>query len=580
MTLEEFHAQLRAETQSEIGDRIGSDPYPYAETVFCETVMHHMADNGMTFDPKPCHVLRKAGNATLRLSGYAVSDDGEDLDLFVTLYNGSETIAPVPDVDTRTAADQCLRFIKQCVEGRLSDIVKPTDDEYELVMTIRDTYAALDQIGIYVITDGMAKTKNFKPREIGGKTIKLEVMDIERLYRHMSEGRPRDELVVNFEEACGAAIPCIYVPAIDEEYDYALAAIPAAALRTVYEKYGPRLLEANVRSFLSQTGKVNKGIRDTLRDRPERFMAYNNGIVVVADEAMFDASGGGLKWLKGMQIVNGGQTTASIYFTKKKFPQTSLDRVRVPAKIIILKNLADELEETLIADISRYANSQNSVKSSDLYANRPYHVELERLAISTFLPDGVGRWFYERAAGSYNVLLSRDGTTPAKLRQLKESIPVSRKFTKTDLAKYLHAWDGKPDLVSRGSQKNFESFMLDLAASSPSPDVQYFKRTVSKIILFKTAQKMIRPAFPAFQANITSYTVSLVADRLREKIDLDDIWQRQALPAGLTAQIETWSKEVNSKLHATSNGRMISEWGKKPECWNAVQSGEYSTPVY
>src|SRR4029453_15439568 len=145
------------------------------------------------------------------------------------------------------------------------------------------------------------------PREISEKTIKLEVMDIERLYRHWSAGKPRDELVVNFEEVSGGALPCVYVPGQMTDYDYALTVIPGEALRFVYEKYGARLLEANVRSFLSATGKVNKGIRDTLRDAPEHFMAYNNGIVIVADEAHLGKTtdgGPGILWLKGMQIVN------------------------------------------------------------------------------------------------------------------------------------------------------------------------------------------------------------------------------------------------------------------------------------
>src|SRR5262249_53012806 len=140
--------------------------------------------------------------------------------------------------------------------------------------------------------------------------------DIERLHRHWSEGKPRDEIVVNFEEVSGTALPCVYVPGEESGYDYALTVMPGAALFFVYEKFGARLLEANVRSFLSASGKVNQGIRNTLRDDPERFMAYNNGIVIIADEIRLGQTSDGspgIAWLKGMQVVNGGQTTASIY---------------------------------------------------------------------------------------------------------------------------------------------------------------------------------------------------------------------------------------------------------------------------
>ncbi len=233
------------------------------------------------------------------------------------------------DTETKAAAEQCLRFVSKCADGKLSVHIDPSSDPetYDLAKTIEELYSKFNQIRIYVITDRQAKAKQFKPREVAGKTVKLEVIDIERLHRHWSAGKPRDEIVVNFEEVSGTALKCVYVPGERSNYDFSLTAIPGETLFAIYEKYGARLLEANVRSFLSVTGKVNKGIRDTLRNDPEHFMAYNNGIVIVTDEAKLgtDSSGTeGLLWLKGMQIVNGGQTTASIYFTKKKrFPDGS-----------------------------------------------------------------------------------------------------------------------------------------------------------------------------------------------------------------------------------------------------------------
>jgi hypothetical protein len=588
MELEDFLRQTQAEIKSEIGDRLGApgDTYPYPESVFTEVVMQHMSDVGMTFEPEVCHYSAKVGNANLRLSGYAVSDEADQLDLFISLYGGVDTVTPIPDSETKTAAEQCLRFLGKCAEGRLAATMDESNDAYRLARTIQDCYTNLEQIRLYVLTDRYAKAKNFKPREIQGKTVKLEVMDIERLHRHWSEGKPRDELVVNFEDVSGGALPCVYVPGEAADYDYAMTVIPGDALRFIYEKYGARLLEANVRSFLSVTGKVNRGIRDTLKYDPERFMAYNNGIVLTADEVHFGRTldgGPGILWLKGMQIVNGGQTTASIYFTKKKSPEVDLRRIRVPAKIIVLRMKDSAEEEALIANISKYANSQNSVKLSDLSANKPFHVELEKLALSTYCPDGVGRWFYERAAGSYNVMLAREGTTPARLRQLKEAIPPARKITKTNLAEYLNAWGQKPHLVSLGSQKNFERFMEDFKAPEgqdmPLPDVAAYKHMIAKAIIFKVTQRLVRRMFSAFQANVVAYVVSLLSNRLGHKLDLDRIWLQQSLSVKLQQQIQTWAKEVDRVLHQTSEGRMISEWAKKPECWDAVLDASYSAPI-
>ncbi|MBR0816305.1 AIPR family protein [Bradyrhizobium liaoningense] len=581
MTLEEFLVQTQGDVRKLVSERMAEGGYLKAEAAFTDVVMQHLSECGMTFDTRPLHIERKISGAMLKLNGYAVSDDADQLDLFVTLYAGTDTVESIPDSEVVKAAEQCLRFLGKAADGTLANAIDPSDDAYELCLTIRDCYAELEQIRVYVITDRQAKTKSFKSKEVAGRSVRLEAMDIERLYRHWSEGKPRDELVVNFEEICGSAIPCVYVPGEDEDYDYALTAMPGNALRLLYDRYGARLLEANVRSFLSQTGKVNKGIRDTLRDAPERFMAYNNGIVLIADEASFSRTSDGstgLSWLKGMQIVNGGQTTASIYFTKRKHPEVDLGRVRVPAKVIILHRHDPESEDILIGDISKYANSQNAVKVSDLSANKPFHIELEKLALATYCPDGVGRWFYERASGSYNVMLAREGTTPAKLKKIREMLPSSRKFGKTDLAKYIQAWSGNPHIVSLGSQKNFDRFMSDpeSAAASVSLDVAGYKQLIAQAIIFKAVHKIVLAGdFNQAQANITAYTVSWLAEQVRDKISLESIWQRQSISPQLSAFAKVLASRMDEVLRQTAAGAQISEWAKKEECWARVQSGTF-----
>ncbi len=582
MELSEFLLETQAEVRAQM-----SDGSPFAEMVFSEVVMQHMSEIGMTFEPVVCHFTGKVGNAALRLSGYAMSDDADQLDLFVSLYGGVEELTPIPDADTKMAVEQCIRFLSLCAEGKMAQKLDPSDEVLSLALTIQDIYNGLEQVRVFVLTDKVAKAKSFKTREIAGKSIRLEVMDIERLFRHWSEGKPRDELVIDFNEVSGSPLPCVYVPGEADEYDYALTAIPGEALRFVYERFGSRLLEANVRSFLSVKGKgVNAGIQNTLRTNPGHFMAYNNGIVLVADEVRYEKTKDGaigIAWLKGMQIVNGGQTTASLYFAKKRFPETDLSRVRVPAKIIVMRVQDPAKEEALVSDISRFANSQNAVRQSDLSANKPFHVEVEKLSLTVYCPDGIGRWFYERAAGSYNTLLSREGTTPAKLKVLKEAIPPSRKITKTDLAKYINAWDRKPDVVSLGSQKNFDRFMASLSGEDseeiPMPDVAQYKAMIAKTKIFKDTQKLVRPMFQAFQANVAAYVVAVLSDRLGDKIDLDRIWIRQGVSQELLSQIGIWAREVNDVLHRTAGGRMVSEWAKKPECREAVISATYSEPA-
>lgn len=582
MELSDFLRETQAEVQSQM---VEGSLYP--EMIFSEIVMQHMSEIGMTFEPVVCHFKGKVANANLRLSGYAMSEELDQLDLFVSLYEGANELLAIPDADTQLAVEQCLRFLTLCAEGKIAPKLDPSSDVHSLALTLHEIYDGLEQIRVFVLTDRVAKSKNFKTKEISGKSVRLEVMDIERLHRHWSEGKPRDELVIDFTEVSGMPLPCVFVPGDGEDYDYALTAIPGEALRFVYEKFGARLLEANVRSFLSVKRQgVNAGIQNTLRNTPGRFMAYNNGIVLVADEirlAKTNDGSAGIAWIKGMQIVNGGQTTASLYFAKKKYPETDLSHVRVPAKIIVMREQDPVKEEALVSDISRYANSQNAVRQSDLSANKPFHIEVERLSLSVFCPDGVGRWFYERAAGSYNTLLSREGTTPTKLKALKDAIPASRKITKTDLAKYVNAWDRKPDIVSLGSQKNFDRFMATMTVTEGEPtpalpNVADYKNMVSKAILFKATQKLVRPMFQAFQANVAAYVVSVLSDRLGDRIDLERIWVRQAVSQELLSLISIWAKEVNEILHKTAGGRMISEWSKKAECRDAVLSASYSSP--
>jgi hypothetical protein len=587
MELIEFLRNTQLEVREELAARAAeaSEETPFPELVFTEVVTRHMADIGMTFEPQICRYMARIGNSTLRLSGYAISDDLDQLDLYVSLYDGCDEVMAIPDSETTRAAGQCARFLEECVSGALLRKMDQSHDAYPLVQTIEQAYPSLEQIRVYVLTDRKAKTRTFQAREIQGKTIKLEVMDIERLFNHWQSGKPRDELVVNFSNDCGGPLPCVWVSSDDAEYDYALTAIPGEALRYLYEKYGPRILEANVRSFLSQTNKVNRGIRDTLREQPERFMAYNNGVVIVADEANLERAADGspgIAWLKGMQVVNGGQTMASIFFTRKKYAGVDLSKVRVPAKIIVLRRTDELSEDGLIADISRYANSQSAVKGSDLFANKPFQVQMEKLAMTTYCPDGVSRWYYERAAGSYKVMLDREAKSAADRRRLQDSMPPARKLTKTDFAKYLCAWMQMPDLVSLGGQKAFPAFMKQMTPDDSEtvalPDVAQYKRMIAQVIIFKSADRLIKPRFPAFKANVTAYTVALVSHLLGDRIGLDAIWERQSISPQLGKQILVWADEVHALLQDSAKGRMISEWAKRKDCWEVMLDHVLSVP--
>lgn len=591
MSLEEFHRHFRSDLQNTLGERVeaGEGPFPSEELVFAEKVMEHVADAGICDEPVVCHWNGKVGNARLRITGYALSPDETALDLFVTHYQGTEELHDLRDSDITATASEGVRFLLRAASSNLETKIDPTHPVRDLVATIRSRWNDIDRVRVFVITDGRTKTKRFSNKVVHEKMVAIEVMDMERVFRH-TEGKPRDELALSFVQSIGRPLPCVHVPDSDADYEYALTAIPGQLIRDLYLRFGTRLLEANVRTFLGNKRAVNKGIVETLRKEPEHFLAFNNGLVLVCDEAAFERSEDGnlgLSFMKGMQIVNGGQTTSSIYFASRDHRTIDLSHVMVPAKIIILKGAQDEARERLISNVSRYANSQNAVKMSDLSANRSFHVQLEKLANSTWCPDGATRWFYERAAGAYNVMLLKEGTSAAKRRKLQEMIGSRRKLTKNDVAKYHEAWRGKPNNVALGGEKNFAAFMTALDDDPtivPNPlDTHWYRTMIAKVILFKAIESMIKTKdakeiFRQGYVNIATYVVSIVADRLGDRLDLEQIWMQQGISRGLRNLLWEWAVTVNAEFNRIAPGQQFSEVAKRAETWAQVRAAEFPTP--
>jgi hypothetical protein len=592
MSLEDFHRDFRIDLLDEINDRIesGEGEYPSEEAVFSDLVMRHIENAGITDTPTLVHWSGKVGQGHLRISGFALGLDESSLDLFVSKYLGSETISDLDTNSVISASSEGFRFLTAAASGSLERRVDPSHPVRDLVATIRSNWERLDSVRIFVLTDGRTSGRPFAAKEAHGKLVRIEVMDIERLFRH-SEGKPRDELACSFNQYLGQALPCVHVPETDADYEYILTAIPGQVLRDLYSKYGARLLEANVRTFLGAQRKVNKGILQTLRTEPKHFLAYNNGLVLVCDEAQFERTvdgGLGLSYLKGFQIVNGGQTTSTLYFGSRDDRSLRLSDVRVPAKIIILKAADEEVRERLVSNVSRFANSQNTVKTSDLSANRPFHTQLEALADQTWCPDGFSRWFYERAAGAYSVMLLRDGTTPAKRRRIKESIPPKRKLTKNDVAKYHEAWRGLPHQVALAGEKNFAAFMaaLDDDNQTVVPDPlthEWFRHLIAKVIIFRTIEsriksKEVRHHFAQGWVNISTYVTALVGTRVGHEINLERVWSNQAASARLSDLLFDWAVLVNKEFNRIAPGQQFSEVAKRAQTWERIQQIEVPSP--
>lgn len=590
MSIEEFHRNLRAELQAVVTERLSNDEgsFPSEELIYAELAMDQIANANICESPTLCHWTGTIGNARLRITGYAQSADETCLDLFVTRYFGTDEIETLRDAEAASTAKEGIKFLFEAASGRLGTRIEASSEIYELVLFIREQWSSLQQLRIFVVTDGLTKSKRFAPKEVQGKIVAIEAMDIERLYRHTS-GKPREEVSISFEQTIGRPLPCIHVPDPDADYEYALTAIPGEVIRELYLRYGPRLLEANVRTFLGYRSRVNQGIADTLLREPEHFMAFNNGLVMVCDSAQLsrcEDGGLGFSLMSGLQIVNGGQTTSSIFFASRDRKEIDLSHVMVPAKIIILKGEDDDARERLIGNISRFANSQNAVKTSDLSANRPFHVQLEKLSEEVWCADGASRWFYERAAGAYQVRLLRE-RTDAKRREFQRMVPTRHKLSKNDIAKFHEAWRGRPAQVALAGEKNFAAFMSaldenpELVPNPLTPD--WYRAMIAKVIIFRAIESAIKKkeakeTFRQGWVNITTYTVAALSERLAGRIDFDLVWQQQNVSANFLRLLWDWARVVNATFERIAPGRQFSEVAKRADTWKAIKAASFPEP--
>ena len=380
-----------------------------------------------------------------------------------------------------------------------------------------------------------------------------------------------------------AILPAQHISDVHESY---LAVIPGTVLAEIYDTWGPRLLEQNVRVFLQARSKVNRGIRDTLVHEPRMFFAYNNGITATAQAVDTRNDQGSLLLLRmtNFQIVNGGQTTASIHSAMRKAQDLSQTYVQMKLSVVDSKRAIK-----VVPRISEYANSQNRIAASDFFANHPFHIRVENFSRRMYAPSAEGtfqqsKWFYERARGQYADARARK--TRAQRRKFDIEYPRRQKFTKTDLAKFVSVWDGLPYIVSLGAQKNFAAFAqrIGVAWKRKKNDFneEWYKEVIAKAIVFRATERIVsaQPWYQGgFRANIVAYTIARISHELvtsRRSMDFQAIWRRQEPGPVLKKTIAVVSKGVHDVLVDPPEGmRNVTEWAKKELCWTQVKGAEF-----
>lgn len=545
---------------------------------FTQYMIDELIEAGELEDGISCYHAARG----IEVSGYNLDNDGT-LDLFTSIYTQIVPPETVGKGDVEAAFKRLSRFLEKSLDTYYTAL-EEASPAFDMAEHIFECHRDIIRVRLYLFTDGLTTVDIIPEAKLKNLLISYHVWDIRRLYRYASSGKHKEPIHINFIEQFGTSLPCLQGSDGAADYSAYLTVIPGDILNALYESYGSRLLELNVRSYLQAKGKVNQGIRHTIIKEPDRFLAYNNGISATASSIeLVNLPGGGLgiKSLSDLQIVNGGQTTASIFHTARK-DKAIVSRLRVQAKISVVS--PDDIA-SLVPLISRYANSQNKVSEADFSANEPFHVKLEGLSRSIWAPatDGTQRqtrWFYERARGQYQDAIAREGT-PGRQRQFKEIHPTIQRFTKTDLAKFEMTWDQLPHTVSQGAQKCFIQFTTRLQKRGDfEVDQSYFHRLIAKAILFRQAEKIVAmQKFGGYRANVVAYTLAYICHLTSGRIDLDRIWQHQGIGHGLRNAIETVSHQVHQIIIAPPGGKNVTEWCKRQECWVRVRDLKIDLPV-
>ena len=570
-----FNDRVRENRLGEVDSGDDVSPMSPRELGFTDVFLQILEDIGQLPGLERAYFEKKLGRANGKLNAYGFSEADSRADLVVTIYHDDDgdAVRTVAGGNITAATKKALHVFR-AAETPVHKRMEPSSATYDMMERLHEVHAETTAVRVFVLVCGrVKKLPDFEqPEDL--PQVAVEVWDLERLFRADSSGLTYESFTIDLEELLGKPLPCLSAAAEEADHQCYLAIFPGDLLHDLYQRHGAALLELNVRSFLQARGKVNKGIRDTLMKEPGRFLAYNNGISITVEELDTVVTSDGtlaIRSIKGLQVVNGGQTVASIHRAKNR-DKADLSSVRVQAKIT---QVAAEQLDTLVPFISRYANTQNKVNETDFSANHPYHVRIQKLSGSIWVPGETSRWFYERARGQWEVARTREGTTPAKKRAFDAKTPRNQKVDKTLLAKAINSWNELPHVVSLGGQKNFVRFMDDLAKRGDAwePDDQYFRDLISKVISFTRAETIARKiGFSAYRANAVCYTVALLAYRTHGRVDLTAIWNQQDVSDALASTMKSWMPRVHEEIVESAGDRNVTEWCKKKECWTHVQS--------
>lgn len=524
----------------------------------------------------------------LGIDGYTFDDADGSLRLVIADFDGKKQPVTVTQTTARAIFSRLVYFLEEAFAGNDDHLPADEDPASDFSSLVRTHRANITRLRLYLATDGILseRVRDWPEERISGIPVEFHIWDISRFHDALSSQSGREPLTVDFSTLVEGGVPCLEASLQQSEYSGYLCVLPGNALARMYEEYGSRLLEGNVRSFLGKAVKVNKAMRETILHSPEMFFAFNNGISATATSVNTYESNEGAKLLSAtdLQIVNGGQTTACLALARRK-DGADLSGIFVQMKLSVVD--AGRSAE-LIPKISEYANRQTKVSDSDLFSNHPFHRKMEELSRRIKAPPKAGSqrptaWFYERAKGQYRIETLK--MSPSERLRFETDHPKRQVITKTDLGKIENSWLQLPHEVSKGAQKNFDFYSKFVVTAWQQNSLQFndefFKSVVAHAIVFRELEQLIPTQTDwydgGFRAQIIAYTIAKLSHMIDAEggdyaLNIQSIWRTQSISPALTAQLKIIASAMYSVITTPEPGlNNITEWCKKELAWQRAQ---------
>lgn len=598
-SLEEFRVDLINDIQAKATAEIR---YPYS--VFLEKVRDVLVDVNKVSDITEYFYEREHGDKTyksMKVFGGNVDPLDSTVDLFYVDYNNG----PIETINREklvSFANYLINFFVNVVNGFFRDNKLNGQPVYQLSVDILKSLDTCCKIKPFIISTNSISERisefHIDPIKVNGRTISIEpeFIDISYLYQQDLHASSDQSVDIDFSKYGIDGIQCIKPDLGIDDYDAYMAVIRGDVLGDIFRDFGGTILQKNVRSFLSTRGGVNKGIRATIRDNPTKFFTYNNGIACTADSVVTENIHGipVITQIKNFQIINGGQTTASLRNTYLVEKDVHLEKVFVPMKLTVISyKVSEDDKSEMVRLISQYANTQNKVKNTDFASNIGFYVRFKEIANNLYAPKINSdqtfqtRWYFERARGEYE-REQMEMTAGAK-KIFKAKNPKSQVITKADIAKAYNSVNLQPYNVAWGAEVNADEFETTIVALWEKDKSQFteefVKKTIAEHILFQKTRELISGTewyklHSGILAQLAPYTISKICyevSKIADKeIDFDGIWQRQGLTSAEEKQILDASKFVYETLSDPAREKdNIAEWCKLEKCWDHLKACDF-----